>query len=44
MGTAVKHPVPDQVKLKFLTSGHSDAQRLKTQQTAMTCTLSRVWK
>jgi len=31
MGTAIKHPVPDRVKLsfviyKFLTSGHSDAQ------------------
>ena len=28
MGTAIKHPAPDQVKLSFviLTSGHSDAQ------------------
>jgi len=28
MGTAIKHPVPDQVKPSFviLTSGHSDAQ------------------
>jgi len=29
MGTTIKHPVPDRVKLSFvifLTSGHSDAQ------------------
>jgi len=26
MGTAIKHPVPDQDKPSLLTSGHSDAQ------------------
>jgi len=33
MGTAIKHPVPDQVKPSFviLTSGHSDAHGFQSE-------------
>jgi len=35
MGTVIKYPVPDQVMLSFLTSGHYDAQMAERQSARM---------